>query len=359
MPRFRPDITALNPYRVGRQLDDVAREHGLDPGQLVKLTANEGPDGPFPGAMEAASVAMAQSNRYPDNDCWQLGHALADELGVEFDQILFGAGSVALLAEAVTAVGGPGTKVVYGWPSFIMYRFAAIWAGSDYEEVPLDERWSLDLDAMREAVDPETTAVFVCNPNNPTGTIKKGDEIEEFVASVPESVLVVIDEAYHEFVVHADYRTAIPLAVTRPNVMVLRTFSKIYGLAGLRVGYAVGTAELIAELRKVQAPLTVNRVAQAAALASVGQADELSRRREENAARRGSVVGALADRGIPMAESHTNFVFFDLGADVDRVVADMTTRGVLIRPMAGGWVRATIGDDVENGRLVEALDATR
>lgn len=359
MPRFRSDIAALNPYKVGRQLDDVAREHGLDPSDIVKLTANEGPEGPFPGVVEAASEAMVNSNRYPDNDCWELGHALADELGVDFGNLLIGAGSVALIAEAATAVGGPGTQLVYGWPSFIMYRFAAIWAGSRYAEVPLDDTWSLDFDAMATAIDSETTAVFICNPNNPTGTIKSGAEVEAFIDTVPESVLVMVDEAYHEYVVDPTYQTALPLALARPNVVVLRTFSKIYALAGLRVGYAVATADLITELRKVQAPLTVNRVAQTAALASLGQPEELARRRDENAARRHHLVGALAERGIAMAESHTNFVFFDLGDEAQRIVADMTAKGVLIRPMSGGWVRATIGNDEENRRLMEALDTAR
>ena len=138
MPRFRPEIAALQPYKVGRQLEDVARAHGLDPSDIVKLTANEGPEGPFPGAIEAVTHALGVSNRYPDNDCWDVGHALADELGVDFTNLMFGAGSVALLAEIATALGGPGTKLVHGWPSFIMYRFVSIWAGMEPVQVPLE-----------------------------------------------------------------------------------------------------------------------------------------------------------------------------------------------------------------------------
>lgn len=356
MPRFRSEIAALKPYKVGRQLEDVARAHGLEPSEIVKLTANEGPEGPFPGVIEAATEAMGASNRYPDNDCWALGHALADELGIDFSNLMFGAGSVALLAETALALGGPGTNIVYGWPSFIMYRFAAIWAGMDHIEVPLDDDLSLDLNGMLSAIDEETTVVALCNPNNPTGTIKPADEIEEFIDRVPESVLVVIDEAYHEFVTDSRYRTQVPLAVERPNVIVLRTFSKIYALAGNRIGYAVARSDLLTELRKVQAPLTVNRVAQAAALASLGQPSELERRRSENEARRHHLLGALSERGIRMGESHTNFIFFELGAESERVVADMTGRGVIIRGMGGGWVRVTIGDDEENRRFLEALD---
>jgi histidinol-phosphate aminotransferase len=356
MPRFRPDIAALSPYQVGRQLDDVARAHGLDSADIVKLTANEFPEGPFPGVAEAAAAAVSRSNRYPDNDCWALGHALADELGVGFANVMFGAGSVALLTDIATALGGPGTSVVYAWPSFIMYRFAAIWAGSRYIEVPLDDAHGLDLDAMLAAIDDETSIVYLCNPNNPTGTIVPTPDIESFIDEVPDRVLVAVDEAYHEFVTDGQYTTQLPSALDRPNVLVLRTFSKIYALAALRVGYAVGRADTLAEIRKAQPPLTVSTVSQAAAMASLGQPQELERRRSENAARRHHLVGALAERSIPMAESHTNFIYFQLGEGADQVVAAMTGSGVLIRPMSRGWARVTIGGDEENRRFVEALD---
>jgi histidinol-phosphate aminotransferase len=357
MPRFRSDIAALRPYKVGRQLADVARAHGLDPDEIVKLTANEGPEGPFPGVVEAIGAVLGESNRYPDNACWDLGHGLAGELGVDFENLMFGAGSVALLNELATALGGPGTNLVYAWPSFIMYRFTAIWSGSAYREVPLDSRFRVDLDAMREAIDDETTLIFLCNPNNPTGTIRGAAEIEAFIDSVPDHVLVAVDEAYHEFVDDPTYATAIPLALERPNVVVLRTFSKIYALAGHRVGYAVGRADLLTEVRKAQAPLTVSTVAQTAARASLGQPEELARRRSENSARRHHLVGALAERDIDMAESHTNFIYFELGENAEEIVEDMTARGVLIRSMSGGWVRVTIGTDDENRRFLAALDA--
>jgi histidinol-phosphate aminotransferase len=356
MPRFREDITALSPYQVGRQLADVARAHGLDPADIVKLTANEGPEGPFPGVVEAVAEATAESNRYPDNDCWDVAHALANELGVDFGNLMFGAGSVALLTEIAVAAGGPGTNLVYAWPSFVMYRFAAIWTGSGRREVPLDDSFSLDLDAMAEAIDAETTVVYLCNPNNPTGTIKTGDEVAAFIDHVPQDVLVVVDEAYHEFVTDESYRTALPLALERPNVVVLRTFSKAYALAAHRIGYAVAREDLLVELRKAQAPLTVNRIAQAAALATLGQPQELQRRVSENDARRHHIAGALTERGIRTADSQTNFIFFEIGDRADAVIEAMTDKGVLIRGMGDGWVRVTIGDDEENRRFLEALD---
>lgn len=357
MPTFRPEIAALKPYEVGRPISEVARSLGLDPSTIVRLASNETPFGPFPGAVEAATAAMSHANRYPDNDLWDLSHALARELGIERSNLLFGNGSVALLVDAVNAVGGPGTNVVYGWPTFIMYRFAAIWSGSDFVEVPLDGEHSFDLGAIAAAIDDQTRAVFVCNPNNPTGTIVPYEDLVAFIDSVPESVLILIDEAYHEFVADPRYQTTIPVALSKPNVLVLRTFSKIYGLAAQRIGYAVGDDGLIRELRKAQQPLTVNSVAQAAAEASLGQPGELQRRAEANSAGRHHLVGALDERSLEFAESHTNFIYFKMPSEDSRGLAEeFTARGVIIRPMSEGWLRVTVGTEKENRRFVEVLD---
>lgn len=357
MPKYRDDITALTPYQVGRQLEDVAREHGLDPESIIKLTANESPEGPFPGVIEAAVGALARSNRYPDNDLWELGHALAAELGVERSNLLFGNGSVALLADIANALGGADRNIVYGWPSFVMYRFAAIWSGTAFIEVPLGPDLALDLDAMLEAIDDETSVVFLCNPNNPTGTLKPREEVAAFVDAAPDSVLVVVDEAYHEYVEDDRHSTAIPIALDKSNVVVLRTFSKIYGLAAHRLGFAVGRPETLTELRKAQQPLTVNQVAQAAALASLGQPDELRRRVEANAASRHYLLGVMEERGLPHADSHTNFIYFKMpGEDSGATEHEFTRRGVIIRPMSQGWMRVTIGSELENKRFVEVLD---
>jgi len=357
MPILRPEIAALRPYEVGRPIDEVVREHGINPAEVARLTANESPEGPFPGVAEAVLEALRLSNRYPDNDALDLTRALAGELGVSRSSLMMGNGSVALIAEMTAAVGGPGTNVVYAWPSFVMYRFGAIWAGSSYNEVPLDQAFSLDLDAMQAAIDDETRVVFLCNPNNPTGTIKTADEIEAFARSVPRSVLVVIDEAYHDFVDDPRYRSVIPWCVETDNVVALRTFSKVYALAAHRIGYAVGRASTLIELRKIQAPLTVNRVAQAAALASLGQPEEVARRVADNAAARHHLVGALGERGLEQAESHTNFIYFRMpGEDSTAISDEFTKRGVIIRPMTRGWMRVSVGSTLDNRRFVGALD---
>lgn len=358
MPVFRPDISALTPYEVGRPIDDVARELGIDPRTIIRLTSNESPDGPFPGVAGAIAGAAAGSNRYPDPDVWELGHALATELGVDRQNLLFGAGSVALLAEIAQAVGGPGTNAIYGWPSFVMYRFVSAWAASQAIEVPLTDRFELDLDGIIGAVNEETRVIYLCNPNNPTGTVRSAADIETFIRSVPESTLVVVDEAYHEFVTDGDHRSAIPLAMELPNVVVLRTFSKVYALAALRIGYAVGHEETLIEIRKAQAPLTVNQLAQAAAGASLGQPAELKRRVEANAAGRHQLLGVMAERGLEHARSHTNFVFFKMPGDDSKATSqEFMKRGVIIRPMSRGWMRVTVGSPEENERFVATLDS--
>jgi histidinol-phosphate aminotransferase len=357
MPILRPEIAALTPYEVGRPIEDVVREHGIDPRDVVRLTANESPQGPFPGVAEAIAEAVATSNRYPDNDSLDLTRALSDELGVDQSNLMMGNGSVALIAEIASAVGGLGTNVVYGWPSFVMYRFAAIWAGCSYREVPLDGTHTLDLDAIAGAIDDHTRVVFLCNPNNPTGTVRSGDDIEAFVRSLSGDVLVVIDEAYHDFVADAGYRTAIPLSTELANVIVLRTFSKVYALAGHRVGYAVGRKETLRELRKVQVPLVVSRLAQVAALASLGQPDEVARRVSANAAGRHHLMGALAERGLETVDSQTNFIYFKMPGDDSRGLSDaFTFRGVIIRPMSAGWMRVSVGSDEDNRRFIKTLD---
>lgn len=357
MPVYRPEIEALAPYEVGRPITEVAREVGLEPGSIIRLTANETPFGPFPGVAEAALEAIENSNRYPDNDAWDLSHALAEDLGVSRSNLIFGNGSTALLVDSVNAVGGPGTNVVYGWPSFIMYRFAAVWAGSGSVEVPLTPEHKFDLDQISDAIDRHTRVVFICNPNNPTGTLLAHDDVAAFVRSVPESVLVVIDEAYHDFVDAGGHQSAIPLAVASANLLVLRTFSKIYGLAGHRIGYGIASDDLIAELRKAQQPLTVSSVAQAAARASLGQTDELRRRSGANRAGRHHLMGVMGERGLDYARSQTNFVFFKMPSEDSRLcAAEFTSRGVIIRPMSGGWMRVTVGSPEENEKFVRVLD---
>jgi histidinol-phosphate aminotransferase len=355
MPRFRSDLAAIRPYVPGRPVEEVAFEIGLRSDEIVNLASNESPEGPFPGVVEAAAAVLAGSNRYPDNDNRHLTGALSEFLGVPADHLWFGNGSVALLSHIALAVGGPGTSSVYAWPSFVMYRMVSRCAASKQIEVPLSDE-AHDLDAMSEAVRDDTTVVYVCNPNNPTGTIVSADSLGRFIESVPESVLVVIDEAYYDYVTDDSYSTAMAHSMQRPNVVVLRTFSKVYSLAAHRVGYGVAAPATIAELRKVQPPFSVSEVGEAAAVASVGNRAELERRIRSNAASRHHLLGALAERDLAHTESQTNFVYFKLGVPGSESSARFADQGVIVRPMAGGWLRVTIGSEPENRRLVQALD---
>lgn len=353
---FRPEIADLEPYVAGRPIEDVVREHGISASQVVKLASNESPEGPFPGVVEAVVDALAESNRYPEDEAWDLVTALAVDLGVDSSQLLLGNGSVALISNIANAVGGPGTNMVFGWPSFVMYRLAAVWAGSEPRAISLDGELRLDLGAMSDAIDEHTRVVFVCNPNNPTGSVVAGSDVEEFVRSLPSSLLVVVDEAYHEYVDDPGYYSMAPLVKEIPNLVVLRTFSKIFALAAFRIGYGIAAAETLSEIRKGVAPFTVNRLAQAAALASLGQPEELARRAKLNAAGRRALKSALDDRGLQTADSQTNFIFFKTPGDSQDLVDKMTRHGVIVRPVPAGWARVTVGSEAENQRFVEVLD---
>jgi histidinol-phosphate aminotransferase len=305
------------------------------------------------------SEAVGTINRYPDNDCHDLRLGLADHLDVPPDHVWVGGGSSELLRVIATALGGAGTTAVYAWPSFVIYRLATILGGASPREVPLTDDHVHDLEGMRAAIDDTTTVVYVCNPNNPTGSHLPGSAIERFIDAVPDDVLVVVDEAYHEYVTADDYRTAAELALERPNVIVTRTFSKVYGLAALRVGYAIARPETITELRKAQAPFSVTSVGQVGALASLSARAELSERVQVNASERSRLEQAFADRGIEYVASQANFVYLRLGSSTDQTADAFIRHGVILRPFGDGWVRVSVGTPDENDRFLAALDLER
>lgn len=350
MPAFRTGASALSPYQAGRPIEEVARELGIDPDQLIKLASNESPVGPFPEVIEAVVAAAGGVNRYPDNDWHDLARAMSSSLGVAPDQLMFGGGSSELLRVIALSVGGAGTSAVYAWPSFIIYRMATALAGAEGIEVPLSQQ-THDLEAMLAAIRPETTVVYVCNPNNPTGTHVAADAVRRFIEQVPDRVLVVIDEAYHEYVTAADYRTAIPEALLRPNVVVTRTFSKVYGLAGLRVGYAVGQSQTLLDLRRAQAPFTVNALAQVAAMTALKFPEQVQQRARLNAEERTRLEKELAARDVVHVPSQANFVYIK-----SKAYEALLVHGVIARPMGEEWIRVTIGAPEENERFLAALD---
>ena len=354
MPTFRTDLDGIPVYRPGKPIDEVSRELGI--AEIIKLASNEWPLPPFPEVTAAITAAVPELNRYPENSVYHLVNELAGYLAVPADHIWMGAGSTELLLCMSLAVGGPGSSIVFSDPSFVMYPIAAALSGAEPVAVPSTEGLGHDLDAMVDALRPDTSLVFVCNPNNPTGTYLPIDDVERFIDAVPERTLVVVDEAYFEFATAPDYGTALDRALSQDNVIVTRTFSKVFGLAGLRVGYAVGHPETLAKLRRAQVPFSVNSVAQAGAQAAIQAEGRLAQRVEDNDRARLELENGLAARGIDYVPSQTNFVLFRPAGDVAELNDALLHQGVIVRPM-GPYIRASVGTIEEIRRLLAALDA--
>jgi histidinol-phosphate aminotransferase len=333
-------------------------------GPVAKLASNESPYPPVPAVVEAAAKAMAGANRYPDPTNAALRRRLADRHGVPAGRIAVGNGSCDILLAAGDALLEPGAEVVYAWPSFSVYPHLAAASGARALEVPLDEAHRHDLEAMRREITVATRLVIVCNPNNPTSTALPLGEIAAFVADVPRHVCVILDEAYCEFNVLQDPDESIELLHRHPNLVLLRTFSKVYGLCGLRVGYGLcGSEEFRTAVDQVRQPFFCNAAAQAAALEALNHQDEVTRRVERTLAERIGLEDGLRELGIEPAESQANFVWFDLGEDRDEpeIVQGLAQRGVLVRagtPLGReGALRVTVGTQAENERFLEALGA--
>ena len=342
LPVPRPAIDAVPAYRPGRPA----------PSDAFKLSSNENPFGPLPSVAEAAAAELRRMNRYPDAGMTRLYAALEQASGVESHRFAAGTGSVAVLYGLLSAYCSPGDEVVYAWRSFEAYPIAVELSGASSVRVPLLADGTHDLDAMAAAVTSSTKVVLVCTPNNPTGPVVRHDDLLRFVDEVPEHVVVVVDEAYLEFVRDPDAARGLELVLAdRPNVIVLRTFSKAYGLAGLRVGYLCGPAAIAEAVRKTTPPFSVTDVAQAAAVASLAAVDELAERVDAVVAERTSMLAALRAQGWSVPDSQANFVWLDLGDDALDFAA--AVEPISVRAFAGEGVRVTVGDPEVNARLVE------
>ena len=330
---FRPSVEALRPYQPGKPVEDVQRELGL--ARVVKLASNEGPFGPLPAAREALERAVGDLNRYPDGGVYRLHAALADRHGVAFDEVAVGAGADGCIDMLSQALLDPGDEVVCGWPSFPSYVIYAQKQGADVRTVPLaDHRY--DLDALLDAVTARTKLVYVCLPNNPTGTTNTAEELDAFLERVPEHVLTVVDQAYFEYIDRPDYPDAVERYVKAGRrVAVLRTFSKIYGLAGLRIGYAVAPRDVCGALAKVRRPFDVTTPAQLAALASLDDAAELARRRAVNREGLARLEQVLRGHGFDPVPSVGNFLYVETGSEATELFGRLLEEGVIVRPLAG------------------------
>jgi histidinol-phosphate aminotransferase len=333
-------------------------------GPVAMLASNESPYPPIPAVVEAITRALTGLNRYPDPTNAALRRRLSDIHGVPAQRIAIGNGSCDILLAAGDALLEPGAELVYAWPSFSVYPHLAAASGARAIEVPLDQDHRHQLTKMREEITAATRLVLVCNPNNPTSTALPLEEIAEFVADVPSHVCVILDEAYVEFSVLQDPDESIPLLERHPNLVLLRTFSKVYGLCGLRVGYALcGSERFRQAVDQVRQPFFCNAAAQAAALESLNHSDEVTRRVERNLAERMGLEDELRRLGLNPAESQANFVWFDLGEDRSEadVMRGLAERGILVRAGGAlgreGALRVTVGTQAENERFIEALGA--
>jgi histidinol-phosphate aminotransferase len=348
-PRFRPVLDQFAPYKPGKAPSAPA-------GRSFKLSSNESPFGPLPSVVKVIAEAAAGINRYPDNGAAELIAAIAARFDVPASHVAVGCGSVGVAQQLLEAVGEPGAEVMYAWRSFEAYPYLSDLAGATSVRVPLRDE-AHDLPAMAGAITAQTRMIFVCNPNNPTGTVVRRAELEEFLARVPEDCLVVIDEAYSEYVRDDGVPDGLTLYRERPNLAVLRTFSKAYGLAGLRVGFMIAHEPVAAAVRKTMLTFAVNALAQAAAVASLEAEPELLERVEAVVVERGRVRAELLGQGWTVPPTEANFVWLRLGDDTGDFAEACDRRGVSVRPFGAEGVRVSIGDREANDAFLAAARA--
>ncbi len=353
---LNPALKNVPVYQGGRPIEEVAREMGLPAADIIKLASNENPLGPSPAALAAMQKVIAGLHLYPDGNAFYLKQKLAGKLGLKPENLILGNGSSEIIEFVGHALLGPGVDAVMSQYSFIIYMLVARLFGANPIVVPA-KNYAHDLPAMLAAITPQTKVVFVANPNNPTGTVASQEEIISFVKAVPERVLVVMDEAYIEFM--EEPADLLPLVREgRPNLLIMRTFSKIFGLAGLRIGYGMASPELITGLESIRQPFNINSIAQAGALAALEDTEHMRKTRTNNAQGMRQISDGLGKLGLEFIPSAGNFILARVG-DGKRVFDEMQKVGVIVRPMGGydlpDWVRISIGTAKENERCLAAL----
>lgn len=347
------NIKTITPYSPGKPIEELERELGIT--GSIKLASNENPLGPSPKAINAVKKALDGLNRYPDGSGFHLISALARKLDVRPDQIILGNGSNELIELAVRTFVQPGDEVISAEPSFVVYKMVTQAADGKNVIVPCREHRH-DFEAMANRITERTKIIFIANPNNPTGTMNTRAEMDRFMGRVPGHVLVVVDEAYFEYVTRADYPDSMDYLKEGRNILVLRTFSKIYGLAGLRIGYGITKPELCQLMQKVRQPFNTNSLAQAAALAALSDDKHVQRSIAINNEGKQFLYNAFQRLGISYLPTETNFIYFETPLDCYELYNKLLSRGVIIRPMGGRNLRVTIGLPSENERFVKELE---
>lgn len=356
--KWRGHVEKISPYVPGKSIEAVKKEYNVT--EVHRLASNENPLGPSEKAKQAMAEAAVQAHLYPDTSALSLRERLADLYGVTADEILTGNGADNVISLVVSAYVNEGDEVVYGTPTFPAYRSSTLLMGGVPVEVPLTEDFTYDLEAIQASITPKTKLVFICNPNNPTGTIVDKEALEKFIQEVPSHVLVILDEAYIEYVTDEAYKTGIDFYKEGYPVLTIRTFSKFYSLAGLRIGYALGSKEVLDPILRLREPFALNRIAIAAAVASVGDVAFARRHLKMNADEKEYMTSELEKLGFTVYPSKTNFLFVDIKRNGIELFEQLMKRGIIIRPCAAWgldeYVRISIGLREQNEKLIEALN---
>jgi histidinol-phosphate aminotransferase len=351
-----PQLKDLVAYEPGKPIEEVARELGLEPTEIVKLASNENPLGPSPKAVEAMKEALLQSHLYPDGGGYNLRNAIADKFGLKMENVVLGNGSNEIIEFIGHGFLRPGAEIITAEHAFVVYKLMATLFGAKCVEVP-DPGFKHDLDAMAAAITPQTKQLFIANPNNPTGTLVSEEEIDRFMAKVPDHVTVIFDEAYYEFLDNPP--NTIKYIKQGRNVVILRTFSKIQGLASLRIGYGLANAEVAQVLQKTRQPFNANAIAQAGALAGLLDQEHQDKTKDITTEGRNYLEAVFREKGLEYVPSYANFVLVKVG-DGDKLFQDMMRKGVIIRAMRAyklpEWVRVSIGTREQNEKFVRVLN---
>lgn len=366
-------VSRIKPYVPGKPIEELERELGIK--DSVKLASNENPTGPSPWALQAISNSLNSLNRYPDGSGYYLKNALSEKLSknsplphfakggrggityrVSTEEIILGNGSNELIDIAVRTFLGPGDEAVMAHPSFVVYSMAVQSVGGRAVQVPLKD-YKHDLDAMADAVTSKTRILFIANPNNPTGTINTRTEFDRLMERLPDGMLVVVDEAYHEYVTDPEYADSLKHFRAGRDILILRTFSKIYGLAGLRIGYGVARQDIVAEMNKIRAPFNTNSIAQRAATEALRDEEHVNRSREINEEGKKFLYQELDSLGLKYIPTEANFIYMPIEQDSKTIYEALLKQGVIVRPIGPKEIRVTIGLPEENKRFIEAIKA--
>jgi len=354
----RPEVLDVKRYIPGKPLEELQRERGLV--EVIKLASNENPHGPGPRVLEVLEKGIRELNRYPDDSAYYLYKTLAKHLEVSEKRLFIANGSVEILYFLAILFVQEGEEILFAMPSFVIYQIVSQISLGSSVVVPLDGDFRHDLNAMADAITERTKLIFVCNPNNPTGTYNSASELRAFLDRVPENVLVIVDEAYYEYVEAPDYPETIEWMDCYPNMILLRTFSKIYSLAGLRIGYSISNPQLVDLLQRGRPPFNVNSLSQAAAMTTLQDPERLHWIKSENSIGRAYISKKLEAMGCKVLPSQTNFVMAFLPMDAHKAYEKLLDRGVIVRPMGSfgtnmNAVRISVGLEEENHRLVHAM----